>query len=182
MKTQRHRIHTIGKIKRAFAGALGYHIGTDPSRTVKLHGLLRPNLAHIQRHHPRIQPSRTAGIKPRVLRRLQPAHHANMVWMMMGKDKARYRQTAQRAAQNILPEGDCVLTIIPAINHAPPVPIPQGKDIHVIQCHRQGQAQPENSISDFNRFADFGGGIKGIGYWSHRLGFYFAFILFGGYV
>ena len=158
-KAQGHWRHHVGKVERPLIRPLGQHLWRRACALVKLQGLGAGPVLHIQGQHPRIKPSGAGGQKlgPPVLK---PPHKAHMIGMMMREKNPRHRLARKGTRQSGLPDVAGFAAVHAGVDQRPAIRIGQRIDIHMVQGHRQRQAQPQDTLGHLYRRSGFGRGVK----------------------
>jgi hypothetical protein len=151
-ETQGHRIDDICKVERPFCSAT-VQLGPGHSGPgVEGQRFERGAVLHVQGQHPRVKPGGAGGQKFGAAR-LEPARKAHMVGMVVGQDHAGDGLACHGAGKQPLPDRLRALRGHAGVHDGPAVGVVQRVDVHMVQRHRQRQAQPEDAGRDRNHRA-----------------------------
>mmetsp|Transcript_29398 Transcript_29398/g.57409 ORF Transcript_29398/g.57409 Transcript_29398/m.57409 type:complete len:809 (-) Transcript_29398:1054-3480(-) len=152
-KAQRHRRHNVAEIERALGGSFvenrGIHARTAPIGQRFSHGCL----LHIQREHPRKKPRSARRDQFRAKAALQPSGQTHVIGMMVRDNHAPDRFARQGAVHHRPPNSARLLAVKAGIDHRPSIAFIQRIDVHMVQLHRQRQAEPKHALGHFDGLA-----------------------------
>ena len=159
-KAERYGVDDIGIIERLLRAAFLNQIRVHARGLVERDGFWRRGFLIIEQQHPREQPSRARCDQFGPVNRLQPARHANVIGVMMRDQNARHRFAAERPREDFPPCFDHPLGMETCVDDAPSIPVFKRVNVDVIELHRQGHADPKDTLRDFDCLTLGGWGFK----------------------
>ena len=139
---KRHGSHDIRKIEWPLVAPLLQDRRIHACASVKFYGFGHWPVLLVQHQHAGKQPRRTRRHQLGPVFGLEPTCQTHVVRMVMCDNHPLNRLSTQRARHQTAPNGLATLGRKTGVDHGPASSFIQRVDIHVIQFHWQGKAQP----------------------------------------
>ena len=149
---KRQRRDAIGEIKWPLCAAAVKHIGVHTRTFIEGQAFGIGNILHVQRQHPRHQPSGAWHAK-RCAILDEPARKPDMIGVMMRDNNAGNGPPLQWSGKQLFPNRTAAFGCKTCVDDRPSGAVIKRVDVHMVQRHRQRQSHPQHTGGHGHSFA-----------------------------